>query len=138
MDRHILDQQVADIMNSPVRTVDYETSVTDAARLLLHNDIGSLVVTNDDIEGIVTESDIVRAVAADHDTTRMTVGQLMTTAVLTVDADASVETACERMRDNGCKKLPVTDGGELVGIVTTTDITHALVPGLDEVIISFQ
>ncbi|PSQ22121.1 CBS domain-containing protein [Halobacteriales archaeon QS_9_67_15] len=138
MDQSILDHPVREIMNSPVRTVDYDMAVTDAARILLRRDIGSLVVKNGEIEGIVTESDIVEAVGAEHDTDRMTVGQLMTKAVLTVDSAESIEVACERMRANEIKKLPVTDGEELVGIVTTTDVTCSLVPGLDEVITSYQ
>ena len=138
MDQSILDHPVREIMNSPVRTVDYDMAVTDAARILLRRDIGSLVVKNGEIEGIVTESDIVEAVGAEHDTDRMTVGQLMTKAVLTVDSTESSEVACERMRANEVKKLPVTDGEELVGIVTTTDVTRSLVPGLDEVITSYQ
>jgi len=138
MDQSILDHPVREIMNSPVRTVDYDMAVTDAARILSRRDIGSLVVENGEIEGIVTESDIVEAVGAEHDTDRMTVGRLMTKAVLTVDSTESIEVACERMRANEVKKLPVTDGEELVGIVTTTDVTRSLVPGLDEVITSYQ
>ena len=138
MDQSILDYPVRDIMNSPVRTVDYDMAVTDAARILARDDIGSLVVANGEIEGIVTESDIVEAVGAEHDTDRMTVGRLMTKTVLTIDSAEPIEVACERMRANEVKKLPVTEGEDLVGIVTTTDITRSLVPGLDEVIVSFQ
>jgi len=138
MDQSILDHPVRGVMNSPVRTVDFDMAVTDAARILSSNDIGSLVVENGEIEGIVTESDIVEAVGAEHDTDRMTVGQLMTKTVLTIDSAEPIEVACERMRANQVKKLPVTDGEELVGIVTTTDVTRSLVPGLDEVIMSYQ
>jgi CBS domain-containing protein len=138
MDRSTLSQPVSEIMTAPVRTVEYDTSVTDAARMLSYDDIGSLVVESGGVDGILTESDLVQTVAAEHDVTRMTVGQLMTGTVLTIDADSSVETACERMRANGVKKLPVVEDGELVGIVTTTDVTHSLVPDLDEVITSHQ
>jgi CBS domain-containing protein len=138
MDQSILEHPVRGIMNSPVRTVDYDMAVTDAARILSRRDIGSLVVENGETEGIITESDTVEAVGAEHDTDRMTVGQLMTKTVLTVDSTESIEVACERMRANEVKKLPVTDGETLVGIVTTTDVTRSLVPGLDEVIMSYQ
>jgi len=138
MDRNTLTQPVEEVMNSPVRTVDYDASVAAAARTLSREDIGSLVVEAEGVIGIATEADIVEAVGAERDTGRMTVGQLMTKSVLTIEADESVQVACERMRDNGVKKLPVTDDGELVGIVTTTDVTHALVPDLDDVITAFQ
>ena len=137
MDENTLERPVEDIMNSPVRTVDYDTSVADAARTLTREDIGSLVVGDDPI-GIVAESDIVDAVGAERDVDRMTVGQVMTEGVTTVDAADSVETACERMRDEDIKKLPVTGDDGLAGIITTTDVTHALVPELDDVITAFQ
>ena len=44
MDRNILDQPVYEVMSRPVRTVDYDVSVTAAARILSRNDIGSVVV----------------------------------------------------------------------------------------------
>lgn len=137
MDRTILERDVREVMSSPVRTVEYDVTVSDAARTLLHERIGALVV-GEGIEGILTETDVVEAVGAEHDVGRMTVGQLMTSDVVTVDAGATVETACDRMRSNEVKRLPVTEDGELVGIVTTTDVTHALVPDLDDVILAFQ
>jgi CBS domain-containing protein len=138
MDRNILDQPVQEVMNSPVRTVDYDTSVTAAARMLSRDEIGSLIIEEETITGILTESDLVEAIAAERQVDRMTVGQLMSKTVLTIDSGDPVEVACERMRHNDVKKLPVTDGEDLVGIVTTTDITHTLVPDLDDVIMSFE
>lgn len=138
MERNVLDQTVEAVMSSPVRTIEHDTAVTDAARILHRNRIGALVVEDDGIAGIVTETDVVRAVAAEHDVERLTVRHLMTRDVVTVAADAPVETACDRMRSNEIKKLPVTDDEDLVGIVTTTDVAHALVPDLDDVILSFQ
>jgi len=138
MERNVLDQTVAEVMSSPVRTIELDTAVTDAARILQRNRIGALVVEDDGIAGIVTETDLVRAVAAEHDLDRLRIAHLMTEEVVTVDAGAHVETACDLMRANEVKKLPVTDGEQLVGIVTTTDVAHALVPDLDDVILSFQ
>ena len=138
MDENIPDKSVSELMSSPVRTVEYDIQVTAAARILSRRDIGALVVEDDGIDGVITESDLVDAVAAEHDTERMTVGRLMTSEVVTVDAGTSVEVACETMREDEIKKLPVTEDGDLVGILTVTDVTHALVPDLDDVIVSFQ
>jgi CBS domain-containing protein len=138
MDRSILNQPVSEVMSAPVRTVDYKLSTSEAARTLLRNEIGSLVVENDGIEGIVTKSDLVKAIAAERTVDGETVGQLMTETVLTVGPEESIEIACERMRANGIKKLPVVEDGQPIGIVTTTDITHSLVPNLNDVISSFQ
>ncbi|MEF8851182.1 MAG: CBS domain-containing protein [Haloarculaceae archaeon] len=138
MESDVLDRPVRDAMTAPVRTVEYDIAVADAARILLRNRIGALVVIDDGIAGILTETDVVESVAAEHDIRRLTVGQLMTSEVVTVDADATVETACERMRSRDVKKLPVTEDGDLVGILTTTDVAHALVPDLDDIVLSYQ
>jgi CBS domain-containing protein len=138
MERNVLDQSVANVMSSPVRTIELDTAVTDAARILQRNRIGALVVEDGGIAGIVTETDLVRAVAAEHDLDRLRIAHLMSEEVVTVDAGAEVATACDLMRTNEIKKLPVTDGEQLVGIVTTTDVAHALVPDLDDVILSYQ
>lgn len=138
MEQNVLERPVREVMSAPVRTVNYDVTVADAARILLRNGIGALVVTDDEIAGIVTETDVVEAVAAEHDIRRLTVGQLMTSGVVTVAVDASIETACERMRSREVKKLPVTENGDLVGIVTTTDVTHELVPDLEEIVLSYQ
>jgi len=125
-------------MSSPVQTVDYAEPAADAARTLCRNDIGSLVVVDDGLVGIIAEGDFKRAVGAERDLDRATVGQLMSESVVTIEADETIETACDRMHSNDVKRLVVTDDGASVGIVTTTDVTHWLAPTLEEVIQTFQ
>jgi len=121
-----------------VQTVDYAEPAADAARTLCRNDIGSLVVVDDGLVGIIAEGDFKRAVGAERDLDRATVGQLMSESVVTIEADETIETACDRMHSNDVKRLVVTDDGASVGIVTTTDVTHWLAPTLEEVIQTFQ
>lgn len=116
------DTEVAAIMTSPVETVDRETSIAAAARLLDEKGIGSLVVGEDRIEGILTETDVVASVGDERDPTTTTVGDLMTDPVVTIRPDDTIQAAGDRMGANGVKKLPVTEGGRAVGIVTTTDL----------------
>jgi CBS domain-containing protein len=52
--------------------------------------------------------------------------------------DATVGDATGLMTDHGVKKLPVVQGGEVVGIITTTDIARVLVPSFDDVVAAFQ
>ena len=115
---------VSEIMSSPVVTVTQETTVADAAGVLAEEHVGSLVVGEDIIEGIVTETDIVRAVGGELDLTATTVEDIMTDPVVTMRPHESVRVAGERMGHNGVKKLPITENGEPVGIVTTTDLAH--------------
>jgi len=115
---------VEEIMSAPVATVSEETTVTEVARHLRKKNIGSLVVGEEIIEGIVTETDIVDAVAEDIDLDETPVSKIMTDPVVTIRPHEPVHVAGERMGHNAVKKLPVTDSGEPVGIVTTTDLAH--------------
>jgi len=119
--------------------------VSEAARLLHDRDVGSVVVEDNGIAGIVTESDVVSLVATGGDPDTTSVEAVMSTPVHTVGADEGVVVAARRLREHRIKKLPVTGGdeqegdedgdgiedgdgteGELVGIVTTTDLAHFL------------
>ena len=115
---------VEEIMSSPVATVTSDTTITEAAQKLRENSIGSLVVGEDIIQGIVTETDVVSAVGKGLDLNATTVEEIMTDPVVTVRPHEAVYVAGERMGHNAVKKLPVTEEGKPVGIVTTTDLAH--------------
>lgn len=120
------DTPVNDVMTTPIRTVTGETTIAVAARALTDQGIGSLIVGEERIEGIVTETDIVGSVADGLDPTETAVAELMSDPVVTIRPTDSVGDAGERMGQNTVKKLPVTEDGEPVGIVTTTDLAHFL------------
>lgn len=125
----MIDQSVADVMRASVRTVTEETTASAVARLFADEHIGSAVVVNPatgDPIGIVTESDIMRQVAIGADVSTVPVGSFMTSPVITVTSTESIHTAASLMKDNSIRRLPVVDAGDLVGIVTTTDLTHYL------------
>ena len=115
---------VEEIMSSPVATVTSDTTITEAAQVLRENSIGSLVVGDDIIEGIITETDVVGAVSEGLDLDSTAVEEIMTDPVVTVRPHEAVHVAGERMGHNAVKKLPVTEDGKPVGIVTTTDLAH--------------
>jgi len=115
---------VSEIMSSPVETISGKTTITEAARVLAAEHIGSLVVRDDIIEGIVTETDMVRAIGEGIDLANTSVAEIMSEPVVTIRPHEAVHVAGERMGHNGVKKLPVTEDGRPVGIVTTTDLAH--------------
>jgi CBS domain-containing protein len=104
--------------------VSEETTLVEAASELAAERVGSLVVGEEIVEGIVTETDVVRAVGEGHDLSATTVSDIMSEPVVTIRPHESVRVAGERMGHNNVKKLPVTESGEPVGIVTTTDLAH--------------
>jgi CBS domain-containing protein len=115
---------VREIMSSPVRTITADTTVCEAANVLADEHIGSLVVCGDIIQGIITETDIVRLVGSERELTDTLVSEVMSEPVVTVRPHEAVRTAGERMGHNNVRKLPVTEQGEPVGVVTTTDLAH--------------
>jgi CBS domain-containing protein len=56
----------------------------------------------------------------------LTVGEVMTSPVETVTEGLTATEAARRMREHSVRRVPVLDGDELVGIVTTTDLAHYL------------
>ena len=116
--------QVKDAMNPNVISASKDISIKEAARTLTKHEIGSLIIVEDEkIVGVITESDIIRKVVATGlDPSVTLVEEMMTKDVITIDADAELNDACQTMVDHKIKRLPVLDGGQLVGIITTTDI----------------
>jgi CBS domain-containing protein len=115
-------------MSSPVQTVTVECSAVEAAQQMQADGVGALVVLDEAgaIEGIVTQSDIIGLLAAEADMATTTVAELMSSPVVTIGSGDRILAAAELMKDNSVRRLPVVDDGELVGIVTTTDLTHYL------------
>ena len=105
-------------------SIDSKAKVKDAARLMVEKGIGSLIANRDGLPfGIVTERDLMEKIAAEGvDPTKMTVSEVMTAPLTTVDAGSSIFDAARRMVEKRVKRLVVTDQEKIVGIVTQTDL----------------
>ena len=116
-----------------------DTPVLDARQMMLKAKIRHLLVTEDDgrLVGIVTDRDIrlnlpsqatsLSVWEINHLLTKLTVGEVMTRAVITIRPDRDAREAAVLMLDHAIGALPVTDGGRLVGIVTEADILRGFV-----------
>ena len=114
---------VQDIMNRNVVCILSDTKIHEAAKVMVDNGIGCIIVkNNDDVSGIITERDIMKAVASESDLANMTVGDIMSRYVISIDPSATVDHAAQVMINNKIKKLPVMKNDQLVGIITSTDI----------------
>ncbi len=128
---------VRDIMSRHVKTIGPERTVREAARTMTKSKIGSIIVVEGKPIGIVTEGDVLRAVGRGVDPGKMAVRALMSRKLVTTTPDEKVENAAKLMAEGRVKKLPVMDGGRLVGIVTQTDIVDSsfeLVTSLKEMV----
>lgn len=118
--------KVEDIMVEDVITVDSDEPVIKAVKLMNANEIGCLVVTRRGKPiGIITERDLLkRIIAKMRDPTKTTVRQIMTKPLIAGSPDMEIENATKLMFERKIKKLPVTEGNKLVGLVSLTDIAR--------------
>ena len=117
---------VARLMTSKLVTADPDTWVEDAAEMLLDNQIGSIVVTDDEgtLRGILTNTDFIRIVAESKPKAKTSVERYMTEDLVTIDAQDHIQEAADLMIEKGISHLPVTDeDGVVIGILTKTDLT---------------
>lgn len=119
---------VEDIMSAPLITVETGVIVRDAALLMTDKKIGSIIVTDAGKPvGIVTERDaLARVVSLCRDPCETRISEIMSSPFKTIPKDMDILGAMRRMREDGIRRLGVTDGDKIVGIVTERDITRAV------------
>jgi uncharacterized protein (DUF2267 family) len=100
------------------------TSAFEAARALENNEIGSVIVQDRGaVVGIVTDRDLTtRVVAPALDPKTTTLAAVMTSPVATLSPHDEQRSAVRLMQDRGVRRIPLVDGGRLVGIVTLDDL----------------
>jgi CBS domain-containing protein len=105
-------------------TVERDTDVQTAARIMRDRRISSLFVTNGkEIVGIITDTDMVRrVVAAGVDPLATTAEMIMSSPILTIEEDKTVLDFSDRMANTHIRHLGVTQGGKLVGMISVRDI----------------
>ncbi len=101
-----------------------EESVVNAARVMNERSIGGLIVTeHGKMIGIFTERDVLRRVVAERrDPATTTLREVMTSPVVRCRGDASLEECMAVMTSKRIRHLPVTEGDELQGVITSGDI----------------
>jgi CBS domain-containing protein len=138
------------IMTRSVITVTPETSVVEAANLMLQRHISGLPVVNsaDRLVGIISEGDFIRRseigtqrqrgrfmkfiLGAGKEATDFVhehgrkIAEIMTPEPLTISEDTDLEEIVEIMEKNNVKRLPVTRGDKLVGIVSRSNLLRAV------------
>jgi CBS domain-containing protein len=142
---------VADVMTRNVISVKPDDTVEDAARIMLDRRISGLLVVDKagDLAGVVTEGDLLRRDEIGTEVDRpwwlrllvspgrqaadfvrangRHVKDVMIADVICVAHDAALETVVAMMEKNNVKRLPVTQDGRVVGIVSRSDLLRALI-----------
>lgn len=111
--------RVSEIMTRSVTTIEAESTVADAARLLSSRRFTGLPVVNADglLVGIVSEMDILMK-------SGRRVADIMSTDVVSITESHGVEEVARLMNQLHIRRLPVLQSGRLVGIVTRADLLH--------------
>ena len=111
-----------------------DQSVRDAARYMTDRRVGAVsVLDGTRLVGILSERDVMgRVVARQLDPDRTQVGEVMTKDLVVAQGDESHEEGLRRMKQAGCRHLPVVEGDRLVGMVSQRDLLQIDLSEKDE------
>jgi CBS domain-containing protein len=114
-------------MTERPHTIQSDMNVADAASIMKAQDVGALPVTeNGGLVGVVTDRDLVlRVVAERQNPMDVRVGDIATRSTVTVTPDTKLSDARELMQQHRIRRLPVTKGEEIVGILSLGDVAWA-------------
>ena len=121
---------VKDMMTTDPACCTPDTSLPEVARMMVDNDCGEIpIVDNKSTKlpvGVVTDRDIVcRTVANNLNPLDLTAADCMSTPIVTVTPEMSLEECCKIMEDTLIRRVPVVDdSGACVGIVALADVAR--------------
>lgn len=117
---------VRDVMTKEPRVVRRDTSVQEVVATMSKYDISSVIVVQEKRPvGMITHKDIVSKIVQPRiPPDAMKAIEVMTTPVVTISEDASMEEAARLMSKKHIKKLVVVRDSELVGIITSSDLVR--------------
>jgi CBS domain-containing protein len=119
---------VREAMVPDPRVLAASASVQEAAALLVRPKVRAvLVVDGDALVGLVTvEALVEKVVAAGRDPRTTSVGEVAERVELSVGPDAALDDAYRLMEDEDVERLPVTDDGRLVGVLSRSGLQRRL------------
>ncbi len=121
--------QILQAKGSNVWTISSNTSVLDALTIMAEKNIGALVVVeNDDVVGIFSERDYARKVILKGKNSKDTaVKEIMTSEVISVRPDQSVQKCMALMTEKRIRHLPVLANEKLIGVISIGDVVKAII-----------
>jgi CBS domain-containing protein len=122
---------ISEIVNKDVKVIDQEQNIFDTSKIMIDNNIGSVVIIDNDESknpvGIVTERDIVRIVSTfSLSDLQVPIRNLMSYPLITLSQNASVLDAMKLMYEKKIRRVIILKGNTLIGIVTEHDIFRLL------------
>jgi len=127
---------VKDVMSSPVITIHEDAPANHVAELMDKHGLGCMIVTNKEGKplGIITERDLVgRVLAKNAKPDSIKAKEVMTSPLITIEPDQSINEAARRMSRLNIRRLGVMYKGQLIGVLSSKDVL-AVMPELVETI----
>jgi len=117
----------------PAIDVKQGTLVSEAVKLMAKHKVGSLLVRKDEdvllgpTAGIITEADLLEKVLSKGlSPKRIAVEDIMTTPIITVNSQTSLDEAIELMIKKNIRRLPIEEKGKIIGIIVDRDIVRSI------------
>lgn len=129
-------RKASDLMDPSVLVLDVGTDVLSCAKQMADHAQGYAILAGGEepIGGIVTEWDIIsKVVAAGLDPARVPVSAIATKPVITCSAEMTTDRAIELMVSRGIRRLVVTRGDHVVGVITTRTLLQSFRKYVDEI-----
>jgi len=122
-------QHLLKVKGDGIFTVTPETSVFETLQLMAEHDIGSVIVIDEGkVAGIMTERDYARKVILQDRSSRQTpVRDIMSSCVVVIDPEQSVEQCMALMNARRVRHLPVMKGDQLIGVVSMRDVVKQMI-----------
>lgn len=119
----------SDVMNRPVVAANKTTTARDVAIQMLMGGFSGIPITERDgkVVGIVSELDIIRALRVGKALDTTTAEEIMTREVICVDVSETVEQVMEILDTKKVVRVPVTEDGKLVGVISRPDILRGFI-----------
>ncbi len=122
------------VLGREVYHVRVEHTVREAARYMSDRRVGAVaVLLGDRLSGVLSERDIMsRVVARGLDPDSVKVGDVMTRDLVVADVSDSNEDGVRKMKQAGCRHLPVIQGDRFLGMVSLRDLLQVDLSEKDE------
>lgn len=122
--RHILA-----IKGNDIWSISPDETVLEALKRMAHKNVGVLLVmTQDTLKGIISERDYARKVILKNRVSKDTlVKEIMTSSVITIHPDQTVEEAMELMTVHHIRHLPVVENNTVLGVISMGDVVQFII-----------
>ncbi|MGH8200058.1 MAG: CBS domain-containing protein [Steroidobacteraceae bacterium] len=122
--RHLLEHK-----GRALFSIEPEDPVLEAIRMMAEHHVGALLVMRGtELAGILSERDYARKVVLlGRSSAETPVWQIMTSPVITVSPDNSVQDCMRLMTDHRIRHLPVTEGNRVMGMISIGDLVKAVI-----------